>query len=363
MTFIGNSYYYNLLIEWLNKPLNTKTLTSTCICFIIGRHGVGKTYGITKAIQETGHNISLFNGNSYKDFIDFITKQTTSDIISQINGDILSKKVIFIDEFETLMIYDRTFLNNIIDLLNTTKLPGVKIIISSVPLETKNALKMANNCYKLILSVPSETDIFLFLKQNNSKIKNDKLLKISENCENNISVAITMINDLNLNDKKKFNNDNYYDKNISLNNIYNDNNLNNIQNIIDQDRSLHPLRFHENLIKAIQQRKGTKIKKIELYKDFLLSLCEWDLMTSNSKRLNIDNDVSFEYITRNIVSLYKLPNKKNTMELSTEFTKIFNYLSLKKKSLLTLYNSEIPWYNIGTIHKNIIENIEKKFSL
>ena len=362
MVFVGNKYYYDLLFEWLKKPLTTKTLDISCICFIIGRHGCGKTYGVNKAILDTGHNRAIFNGNCYKDFIDFIVKQTSSDILSQINGDFLSKKVIFIDEFETLVLYDRTFLNNIIDLLEKNKLPAVKIIIASAPLETKNAIKMSLSCYRLELSIPSEADIFLFLKENYSKVKNDKLLKISENCENNISVATIMASDLMINSMKKGNITNTHDKNILLNNIYNDNELDNIRIIIDQDRSLHPLRFHENLIKAIQQRKGTKIKKLELYKKFLLALCEWDMMTSNSKRLGIESDIGFEHIVRNVMSLYDLSDKKNKVELSTDFTKIFNYLSLKKKTLITLYNSETPWYNIGSIHKSIIENIEKKFS-
>jgi hypothetical protein len=359
MSFIGNKYYYELLLTWIQRPLNNPKLDLSCLCFIIGKHGIGKTHGIENAIKESNYNISKFTGNNYKDFIDFISKKTCSDIVSQFNGDLLIDKIIFIDEFETLMLYDRTFLNNLVDLLESKRLPAVKIIISSIPLETKNGMKILNLTTKIELSIPNETDIYLFLKEKYGG-KNDKLLKIAENCENNISIAITLANELAKIKKKNI--EYQYDKTITLNNIYDINNINELRNIIDQDRILHPLRYHENMIKALQQKKGIKSKKHNIYINYLQALYEWDTMMNYSKKNNIDNDIALDYIVYNMRTIYTLSNKKNIPIMFTEFTKIFNYLSLKKKTMITLYNSEIPWYNIGNVHKNIYENVLKKFS-
>jgi len=360
MGFIGNKLYYESLLLWIQKPLETNKLDVSCLCFIIGNHGIGKTYGIQKAIEKAEYNIAEFHGQNYKDFIDFINKKTTCDIVSQINGDHLNKKVIFIDELESFMLYDRTFLNNLTSLLESKKLPAIKIIIAGSLLETKSALKISNSCFKLELSVPSESDILLFLKQTYGG-KNGDLLKIAESCDGNISIAITLVNGLNKKKKKQDTESNKHDKSISINDIYNINDIETLHNIIDQDRNLHPLRFHENLIKALDQRKGTKEKKAFIYTSYLRTLIEWDIMLFNSKAHGNDTNIGTEYILYNMRLLYSIPLKKNSIVVPTEFTKIFNYLSLKKKTAIALYNYEMPF--IGNLHKNIYENMAKKFSI
>lgn len=363
MGFIGNKYYYENLLLWIKQPLETTKLDISCLCFIIGNHGIGKTYGICKAITDSEYNIAEFNGQNYKDFLDFINKKTCSDIVSQINGDLLNKKIIFIDELESFMMYDRTFLNNLISLLESKRLPAVKIIIACTLLETKSALKISNSSFKLELSVPNESDIFLFLKEKYGG-KSGELLKIAENCDGNISIAITLLNGLIKKKKKSIENEfdsTKHDKIISINNIYNINDITVLRNIIDQDKNLHPLRFHENLIKALDQRKGTKEKKSLIYKNYLKSIINWDIMLFNAKQHSNDTNICTEYIIYNMRLLYTIPPKKNSIIIPTEFTKIFNYLSLKKKTAIALYNYEMPF--IGSLHKNIYENMAKKFSI
>ena len=43
-----------------------------------------------------------------------------------------------------------------------------------------------------------------------------------------------------------------------------------------------------------------------------------------------------------------------------EFTRMFNYLSLKKKNAVALYTPEFPWISIGSYCKHFYDDKNKK---
>jgi hypothetical protein len=110
------------------------------------------------------------------------------------------------------------------------------------------------------------------------------------------------------------------------------------------DPWLYPLRFHENLVKELSNKKGTKTQKIEVYRTCLNTLCEWDYMMAIVE----DPMCALEHVCNAITTVlptleYKKGVKKDNA--SDEFTKIFSNLSLQKKQERNLHANglDFPW--------------------
>ena len=89
--------------------------------------------------------------------------------------------------------------------------------------------------------------------------------------------------------------------------------------------------------------------------------CIWDRLMSYSKI----NDGSGMYIAIEIISyvpfyIKEFPKKKNITSSMEEFTRMFNYLSLKKKNAVALYVPEFPWITIGSYYKHLYDDKNKK---
>ena len=110
-----------------------------------------------------------------------------------------------------------------------------------------------------------------------------------------------------------------------------------------------PLKFHENLIKDLENRKGTYKKKNEYYKNFMEMMCYYDYyMFKNNVDACINIFTSYVYY----LSLFEY--KKSAISSMGSFTKILSYLSLQKKNIKATYNSSnFPHYQISNYHINL----------
>ena len=145
--FISNTNEYNQLVSWIKQP-NTifgKLLVKECICIISGGPGCGKSYGVQSAIHEANKNLYYINKDeciNSKDFKELLLKQTQTNIIDQFNllnvTDTCNKEtVIYIDDVDTLISIDRSFINNFNLLITSNTIKSIKIILSCISSELK----------------------------------------------------------------------------------------------------------------------------------------------------------------------------------------------------------------------------------
>jgi chromosomal replication initiation ATPase DnaA len=133
--FIGNAQQYARLESWISKPeIVGEKLDYKHICIIIGDSGVGKSYGIQTALNSSSKKIYKVNDlecTNSKDFKDLLSKITSSHVISQFEQTSNKDKIIWIDDFDSFIIYDRRFLHTLEDILDSNTIPAIKIIIST----------------------------------------------------------------------------------------------------------------------------------------------------------------------------------------------------------------------------------------
>ena len=378
--FIGNENEYTQLVSWIKQPNSVfgNILTKDCITIVSGSPGCGKSYGVKMAIKEANKNICYINKDecvNSKDFKELILKQTLSNILDQFNllavaGESLKETVIFIDDVDTLLAIDRSFINNFNLLITCNTIRTIKIILSCISSELKIILKSIIFGQLILLKTPTDNDLIKMLNNinNANNIENcrniiDESVKLSNG---NISVAFNIYN-LNVRKIRKdlFKDEDNEKKCIESTDIFpevakiyfiEDRNL--IRKVIEQDPWLHPLRFHENIIHEFKQRKGTKEQKDKLYSEILQHLCRWDQIMTLSKGGDISNAI--EQACNTVLLLTRLKRKKNADPPMDEFTRMFNYLSLRKKNMLSLYESTFPWETIGSTRKKIYDGFIRK---
>lgn len=351
-TFCGNNNIYIELKDWiinLYKKNNPTISIDSCI-FITGNNGIGKTYNIKKICELLNLfviNIDSNNCNSSDKLIDLIYKTTNSSLIQLLTNN-TSNKIIIIDEVDTLLSLDRTISISLLNILLSKKFKNIPIICICTPDILKKIGDIKKKCKIFELSLPTEEDILLLLKNINNKKKFLNELKIiSKNSNGNISQAIKQYESF----------DNFYniDKIYNIEYLYSNNfNRNIFKEIILSDPWLVPLRFHENLIIELNNKRNCSDKKRkELYNNFMKKICYFDLLMYNNTI-----DIAVDYFISIIYDLSKIPLKKKSESTMINFTKILSYLSLQKKYIKQSYSINFPLYQIGNYH---INNISRNF--
>ena len=122
-----------------------------------------------------------------------------------------------------------------------------------------------------------------------------------------------------------------------------------VNKILLEDSWLIPLRFHENLIYELKNRKTTLQNKNNYYKSFLFVICLFDVLMNKNCT---DNAISI--IISNVYFLTLIPNKKDSKPNLENFTKLLSYLSLQKKYVKKGYNYNKEFFQIGNYHINSI---------
>jgi len=342
-TLCGNHKIYNLIFDWLKNIDYTSRISEQSCIFVSGFPCTGKTYSLNKICKHANcHIINIDNNNCYNSsqLKDMIFKAATSSLV-QIFTDASNNKVIIIDNFDAIFAGDKTINTTLLKILTDKKLKNIPIIcITNNEIQKKlGDIKKACKIYDLC--IPTKEEVIYFLKPRNLTIKTINLLY--DNSNGNLDKLLQDIEQDDIVYKHE------KDKNCDINILYEyDFDRECVRQLILTDTWLIPLRFHENIILELANRKMPLCKRREYYKTFINVLCLYDLYMYKN---NIDTAV--ELFTYNVYFLSILKYKKLNVSNINNFTKILSYLSLQKKNIKTSYNSKFPLYQISNYHINL----------
>jgi SpoVK/Ycf46/Vps4 family AAA+-type ATPase len=325
--FIGNELKYYELVQWLT------TGTSEHVCIVSGITGCGKTYGIKRAIENTGKMLIVFDSSNClngKEFIDKYTKTTRSNIVAQFAGIQGKDTVVFIDELDAFIALDRTFLTSLKTVLSLTH--GIKTVLACTPELVK---RIDIPCKQVKLNIPREADVVIFLKSFH-RCSSKELVSITEMCCGNLSVALQAL----------ARPGGAVDKFPEIASIYRQTGA--AEQVFMLDLWLNPLRFHENLVHEFKQRIKRKDTP-KVYEGIMGDLCLWDVMMSRGLC-----EIAPCFMALSVRKLDKLVVKKTAAPPNADFTRLINMLSIRKKNLNALYTSIFPWGEVGSYEKSFL---------
>ena len=348
MNLCGNKKQYAAIKEWILSQYtrNDVKISIDNFLFVTGNSGIGKSFSILHICEELElHVVYLTTNNcsSSAELMDNVIKCTTSSMIQVLTND-KRKKILIIDEFESMMAIDRTINTTLLNILIDKKMKSIPIIcISSIEI-VKKIGTIKKKCQIIELNNPEDNDIFVLLKSLYPDKPDDIISDIVTNSQCNISQSFQKIENC------SFNNFDKMDETLNISYLYgNVFDRRNIVNILMNDPLLIPLRFHENLIKELKIRKSTIKKNHDYYKHFIRNFLFFDILMYK----NII-DIASEFFTSSIHPLTKMPIKPHQISDISGFTKMLSYLSLQKKYIKKSYSTSFPLYQISNYHTNII---------
>ena len=347
----GNYEIYKNILNWLKNfdiILEPKISEKSCI-FIAGISCIGKSYSIKTICKYLDyHVINIDSSNCYnsKQLYDIIDKGITSSLL-QIITKASVKKVILIDNFDAILIGDRTINSTLLSILTEKKYKNIPIICITNYEILKKIGDIKKVCKIYELEAPTDKEITKILKKKNlNKLEN--IINNSSNKSSNNGNIFKVIN--NINNVETDSIDKIYDAEYLYNLNYN---KDTVVRILLIEPWLLPLRYHENLIIELDNRNIPNNKLKKFYKEYITIIINFDTLMYN----NI-TDNAIEIFSYLIYNLSKINNKKNNNSTMNNFTKILSYLSLQKKYIKNAYNTDFPLYQIGNYHMNLLN---KKF--
>jgi len=342
----GNHDYYTEILEWIrNFNYDTKISINSCI-IVTGISCIGKTHSINSICTYLNYEIiSIDNSTCYNSIqLRDIIHKTTSSSLLQILTNNIRKKIIIIDNFDCIFMADKTINITLLKILKDSAMKNIPIICISNNDIIKKIGDIKKVCKIYYLNLPSKNDIV--------KILTNKGFE-----KNHIEVLYNISNgnlDKLFNDSVKKKNDKLYNDNIEdnsdINILYiNKFDRNRVQRIISKDSWMIPLKFHENLIKELDNRTISHNNKNEFYKNFMEIMCIYDYYMFKN-----NTDVCINIFSSYVCFLSALKYKKGAISNIGKFTKILSYLSLQKKNIKHTYNlSNFPLYQVSIYHTNL----------
>jgi hypothetical protein len=328
--------------KWIIDSYSNKYLSYNSCLFITGNSGIGKSYSISKLSNDLDLfiiNINSYNCSSSKQLNDLLYKAFVSSLLQSLTNN-TQKKIIIIDEFETLLSFDSTINIHLLHFLNTSHkhIPIICLCSNDI---IKKIGEIKKKC--LIYELPTLTDIEIhnILLSYNPSILFKESTEIIKKSNYNIKKCIQIISNTYYN-----NNDDIFD----ITELYSNNfNRNNFKQILIKEQWIIPLKFHENLIIELNNRLAIKSIKHTFYKNFIYNFCYFDIMMMKN------NEIAIDYFISIIYQLFTLKHKKNRSHNLDNFTKILSYLSLQKKNNKIIYKLNIPNNHFnGNYHISII---------
>lgn len=335
-----------IIEELLEKNKNKENISFDSCIIIHGKSGIGKSYKINKICNELKLNIIHFtssNINNSSEFEELLEKKTTVkknviDIFNNVHNENI--KIIIIDDYDILISIDRTINSTFYNILNTKKFKNICIICIC----NTDILKKIGNIKKKCKIFECEKLNKLEIKKilnNKKKINEKRLNEIINKIDGNISNGIIMIN----NEINK-----EVDLVIDYNYIYKNNiEVKNIIKLLSMETWLISLRFHENLIDVLKNKKNGLKKKYIYYKNFINDFCLFDLLINKNVI-----EIAINIISYQIFILSNIEIKNKTRKTENNFTKLLSYLSLQKKNTKKGFIFNSHYYQIGSYHINCI---------
>ena len=348
MNLCGNTTNYTIIKEWISDQFKRPDVKISLdnFLFVTGNTGIGKSFSIKRICEELELHVVYLTTNNCStsaELTDNIVKSTTSSMLQVLTND-TKRKIMVIDEFESMMAIDRTINTTLLNILTDKKLKMIPIIcISSIEI-VKKIGTIKKKCQIIELDNPEDDDICILLKRLYQDKPDELIRDVVSNSQNNISQCIQKIENTSFNQYDKM------DETLSINYLYgNIFHRRNMVNILMNDPWLIPLRFHENLIKEMKIRKSTIKKNHEYYKEFTYNLLFFDILMYKNTI-----DIASEFFTSSIYPLTQMHIKANQLSDISGFTKMLSYLSLQKKYMRKSYSTSFPLYQVSNYHTNII---------
>ena len=352
----GNHNIYRDILVWL-RTFNYDTKISVNSCVIVaGATSIGKTYSINKIAQHLNYEIiGIDNNNCYNSqFLKDIIQKSTSSSFIQILTNNFQKKVVIIDNFDSLFIADKTINITLLKILLENRLKNIPIICISNNDIIKKIGDIKKLCAMYLLTTPNNEEITELLLRTaatgaTGAAGTSGANNIRECCLNSNGNLNKLFRDID-----NINNDRLYSDSVEntsdINILYsNDFNRQLTKRIIAKDPWMIPLKFHENLIDNLNNRILPLNKYNEYYKSFMNIMCLYDYYMFKD---NIEFCV--ELFASKVYYLSVFKYKKNTSVKSNigNFTKMLSYLSLQKKNIKNNYNNikNLPLYQISNYH-------------
>ena len=355
----GNHNIYSDILVWL-RTFNYDTKISVKSCVIVaGATSIGKTYSINKIASHLNYEIiGIDNNNCYNSqFLKDIIQKSTSSSFIQILTNNFQKKVVIIDNFDSLFIADKTINITLLKILLENKLKNIPIICISNNDIIKKIGDIKKLCALYLMTTPNNEEITELLLRTATADATATSTTSTIAATDNISKCCLNSNG-NLNklfrDIDNINNDRLYSDSVEntsdINILYgNEFNRQLTKRIIAKDPWMIPLKFHENLISNLNNRILPLNKYNEYYKGFMNIMCLYDYYMFKD---NIEFCV--ELFASKVYYLSVFKYKKNATVKSNigNFTKMLSYLSLQKKNIKNNYNNikSLPLYQLSNYH-------------
>ena len=375
-----------------NKNTNSNINLTKCI-YLYGNSGIGKTTFIMHILNKLNYDILYYDNTSIrnKNLIDSISNNNIGNqSISNLFNKKQKKLIIVIDDLYAMNFGDKNGINSLIKLIRYKKTK--KQLKESY---TNNPIICINNNYtdKKILELMKISNNIELLSPNNEQLNNllnhiypnlykynkDENIKINNNIINFLNNSLIGIKKLDFYYKNNFIYDKFYNfyqediinnsKNIKnhthklLNKNYN---FNNINSIIESDRTIISLIFHENIIYLLKDNLKLYLKILNnfIFSDYIDRIIFqkqiWQLT-----EINYIIKIFYNNFLLNENNLYKnlddIIFTKILTKYSAEYNNfIFIYnlmqnLLIDKKDLLILFNNK----NINTNNNDNFYNISK----
>ena len=353
----------NDIKNFLNNFENEKNdMTKSKGIYVYGETGVGKTELIKNIIKEVNMDSIWYNASDVrnKSLLETLTKQNMSNhnVMSLFNK---KKKniVIVMDEIDGMIGGEKSCINNIIKLMRAKKTKKQKLEDSlnnpiiciggnKIDKKIKDMIKVCNSYY---IEKPSENQISEIIKKYYLNNERQNIIDLVANtCQNDlrkIDIMVNLINKKNesikseelLTDYKYFQLD---VKDIILDLFLNNSSIDthNVR-IIDNDRTIASLIWHENIIKQVKKYDNNFLN---VYSEILSNICFSDFIDRVTFQKQIWQFNEMTSLMKTYYSNYIFHKSKNN-----------NLITLKSETILK--KQEIIFTKILTKYSNEYSNI------